>query len=119
MAQVSGNKVTTIQASKNLGTVINTQVSGDKSNGSVGYKKITNVKPTQVSGLNKTTNYMGVNDEGIDIRKAKKIDEKALATNQYESKAAIFKNATDRLNGVTESKESEEDEVPGPGGSGE
>ena len=116
MAQVSGNKVNTIQASKNLGTVINTQVSGDKSNGSVGYKKITNVKPTQVSGLNKTTNYMGVNDEGMDIRKAKKIDEKALATNQYESKAAIFKNATDRLNGVTDtiattSVESEEPEA--------
>ena len=102
MAQVSGNKVTTIQASKNLGTVINTQVSGNKSNSSIGYKKITNVKPTQVSGLNKTTNYIGVNDEGMDIRKAKKIDKKALATNQYESKAAIFKDTTDKLNGVTD-----------------
>ena len=110
MAQVSGNKVTTIQASKNLGTVINTQVSGDKSNGSVGYKKITNVKPTQVSGLNKTTNYMGINEEGMDIRAAKKVDETALATNQYESKAAIFKDATDRLNGVIENEEPEEDE---------
>lgn len=98
MAQVSGNKVTTIQASKNLGTVINTQVSGDKSNGSVGYKKITNVKPTQVSGLNKTTNYMGINEEGIDIRKAKKIDETALATNQYEAKAAILAEADAKLN---------------------
>ena len=116
MAQVSGNKVTTIQASKNLGTVINTQVSGDKSNGSVGYKKITNVKPTQVSGLNKTVNYMGINAEGMDIRKAKKIDEKALATNHYDSKAAILKDAADRLNGVTEtiataSEESEETET--------
>lgn len=98
MAQVSGNKVTAIQASKNLGTVINTQVSGDKSNGSVGYKKLTNVKPTQVSGLNKTTNYMGINEEGIDIRKAKKIDETALATNQYEAKAAILAEADAKLN---------------------
>ena len=98
MAQVSGSKVTTIQASKNLGTVVNTQVSGEKSNGKLGYKKLTNGKPTQVSGLNKTTNYMGINTEGMDIRAAKKIDEKALATNQYEAKAAILKDAADRLN---------------------
>lgn len=98
MAQVSGNKVTTIQASKNLGTVVDTQVSGEKANGRLGYKKITNVAPTQVSGLNKTTNYMGINVEGMDIRAAKKIDEKALATNHYDSKAAILKEAADRLN---------------------
>ena len=110
MAQVSGNKVTTVQASKNLGTVVNTQVSGEKSNGKLGYKKLTNGKPTQVSGLNKTTYYMGINTEGMDIRAAKKVDETALATNQYESKAAIFKDATDRLNGVIENEEPEEDE---------
>ena len=98
MAQVSGSKVTTIQASKNLGTVVNTQVSGEKSNGKLGYKKLTNVQPTQVSGLNKTVNYMGINAEGMDIRAAKKIDEKALATNHYDSKAAILKDAADRLN---------------------
>ena len=40
--QVSGNKVQSIQASKNLGTVVNTQVSGEKSNGQLGYRKITN-----------------------------------------------------------------------------
>ena len=113
MAQVSGNKVTAIQASKNLGTVINTQVSGDKSNGSVGYKKLTNVKPTQVSGLNKTTNYMGINEEGMDIRKAKKIDETALATNQYEAKAAILAEADAKLNetvnAVAEASEASEE----------
>ena len=98
MAQVSGNKVSTVQASKNLGTVVNTQVSGEKSNGALGYKKITNVQPSQVSGLNKTTNYMGINEEGMDIRAAKKIDEKALATNHYDAKAAILKEAADRLN---------------------
>ena len=98
MAQVSGNKVSTVQASKNLGTVINTQVSGEKSNGKLGYKKLTNGKPSQVSGLNKTTNYMGINEEGMDIRAAKKIDEKALATNQYEAKAAILAEADAKLN---------------------
>lgn len=98
MAQVSGNKVTTIQASKNLGTVVNTQVSGEKSNGQLGYRKITDVVPTQVSGLNKTTNYMGINEEGIDIRAAKKVDETALATNQYEAKAAILAEADAKLN---------------------
>lgn len=98
MAQVSGNKVTTIQASKNLGTVVNTQVSGEKSNGQLGYRKITDVAPTQVSGLNKTTNYMGINEEGIDIRAAKKVDETALATNQYEAKAAILAEADAKLN---------------------
>lgn len=98
MAQVSGSKVTTIQASKNLGTVVNTQVSGEKSNGKLGYKKLTNVQPTQVSGLNKTTNYMGINEEGMDIRAAKKIDEKALATNNYDAKATILKEAANKLN---------------------
>lgn len=98
MAQVSGNKVSTVQASKNLGTVINTQVSGEKSNGALGYKKITNVQPSQVSGLNKTTNYMGINEEGMDIRAAKKIDEKALATNHYDAKAAILAEADAKLN---------------------
>lgn len=116
MAQVSGNKINTVQASKNLGTIIDTQVSGEKSNGTFAYRKLTNVAATQVSGLNKTVNYMGINAEGMDIRKAKKIDETALATNQYESKAAIFKDATDRLNGVTEAiaTVSEEVEVEEP-----
>ena len=98
MAQVSGNKINTIQASKNLGTVINTQVSGEKSNGQLAYRKVTNVVPTQVSGLNKTTNYMGINEEGMDIRAAKKVDETALATNQYEAKAAILAEADAKLN---------------------
>ena len=65
--QVSGNKIHTIQASKNLGTVINTQVSGDKVNATYEYRKITNVKPTQVSGERHLTNYTGINSEGTNI----------------------------------------------------
>ena len=116
MAQVSGNKINTVQASKNLGTIIDTQVSGEKSNGTFAYRKLTNVAATQVSGQNKTTNYMGINAEGMDIRKAKKIDEKALATNHYDAKAALYKDIADRLNESTNAiaTASEEVEVEEP-----
>lgn len=81
--QVSGIKQLNIQPSRNEGTIINTQVSGNFVNGVWEYKKITNVKPTQVSGEVHNTNYMGINDEGMDIRAAKKItgDELNVITN--------------------------------------
>ena len=92
--QVSGNKIHTIQASKNLGTVINTQVSGAASSAQHEYKKLTNVQATQVSGQQKLTNYMGINDEGIDIFTAKKHAENELnlETNPtiYEAKQNII-----------------------------
>lgn len=113
MAQVSGNKINTVQASKNLGTVVNTQVSGDKSNGTLEYRKLTNVAATQVSGQNKTTNYIGINDEGMDIRAAKKIDEKALTTNHYEAKAAILKEANAKLNNTTEAVNAASEDLEG------
>lgn len=71
--QVSGNKQLNIQPSKNQGTVVNTVVSGNSINAVHEYKKITDVLPTQVSGERHNTNYMGINDEGMNIRGAKKI----------------------------------------------
>lgn len=92
--QVSGNKIRTIQASKNLGTVINTQVSGVASSAQHAYKKLTNVEATQVSGQQKLTNYMGINDEGMDIFAVKKHAENELnlTTNPtiYEAKQNII-----------------------------
>lgn len=99
--QVSGNKVHTIQASKNLGTVINTQVSGEKSAAQHGYKKLTNVQATQVSGQQKLTNYMGINDEGMDIFAAKKHAENELnlETNPtiYEGKQNIIADVNAKI----------------------
>ncbi|MCQ2968536.1 MAG: hypothetical protein MJ191_00165 [Clostridium sp.] len=78
--QVSGLKNTNITPSKNLGTKVNTIVPGTaehpsniSSDAQLGYKKVTDVLPTQVSGEVHNTNYMGINDEGMDIREAKKI----------------------------------------------
>lgn len=101
MAQVSGNKINTVQASKNLGTVVDTQVSGAKSNGTLEYRKLTNVAATQVSGQNKTTNYMGINAEGMDIRAAKKIDETALTKNHYKAKSDLYEDIIYNLNKQT------------------
>lgn len=105
--QVSGNKVHTIQASKNLGTVINTQVSGEKSAAQHGYKKLTNVQATQVSGQQNLTNYMGINDEGMDIFATKKHaeDELNLETNPtiYEGK----QNIIDEVNAKIETQEAD------------
>ena len=97
MPQVSGNKVQTIQPSKNMGTVINNEVSGNKIDAVHEYKKITNVLPTQVDGQDKMTNYMGINDEGMDIMAAKKItgNELNVQTNPtvYDAKATTIHNA--------------------------
>lgn len=95
--QVSGNKVQSIQASKNLGTVVNTQVSGEKSNGQLGYKKITNVQKTHLGGLNKMTNYMGINNEGMNIMETKKVDESFYAKNQYDCKNEALVAAAETL----------------------
>ena len=73
MAQVSGNKVNYVPASKNLGTVINNQVSGNKVDAKLEYNKITDVAKTQLDGQQKLTNYMGINDEGMNIFAAKKV----------------------------------------------
>lgn len=81
--QVSGNKQLNVQPSKNLGTVINTEVSGNSREGRLEYRKITDVQPTQVSGEVHNTNYMGVNDEGMDIRAAKKITGNELNVQTY------------------------------------
>ena len=49
MSQVSGNKINAIQPSKNIGTVVNTHVSGEAVNDAkLAYKKLTDVQPTQV-----------------------------------------------------------------------
>lgn len=79
MSQVSGNKINAIQASKNLGTVVNTQVSGNAiNNARHEYRKNTDVQATQVDGNRHLTNYMGVNNEGMDILAAKKISNNEL-----------------------------------------
>lgn len=98
MSQVSGNKINTIQPSKNIGTVVNTHVSGEAVNDAkLAYRKLTDVQPTQVSGERHNTNYMGINEEGMDIREAKKItgNELNVQTNPtiWDGKAAILKAA--------------------------
>lgn len=98
MSQVSGNKINTIQPSKNIGTVVNTHVSGEAVNDAkLAYRKLTDVQPTQVSGERHNTNYMGINEEGMDIRAAKKItgNELNVQTNPtiWDGKAAILKAA--------------------------
>lgn len=105
--QVSGKKVHTIQASKNLGTVINTQVSGEKSAAQHGYKKLTNVQATQVSGQQKLTNYMGINDEGMDIFATKKHAENEL---NLETNPTIYEgkqNIIDEVNAKIETQEAD------------
>ncbi len=101
MGQVSGNKIQSIMPSKNIGTKINTQVSGNKIDAKHEYNKITDVQKTQLDGQQKVTNYMGINDEGMDIMKAKKItgDELNVITNPtiWEGKAKILKAADERI----------------------
>ncbi len=98
MAQVSGNKIEAIQPSKNVGTVIDTQVSGEAvNNAKLEYRKITEVQASQVSGEVHNTNYMGINEEGMDIRAAKKVtgNELNVQTNPtvWDAKASIIDNA--------------------------
>lgn len=98
MSQVSGNKINAIQPSKNVGTVVNTHVSGNAVNDAkLEYRKLTDVQPTQVSGERHNTNYMGINEEGMDIRAAKKItgNELNVQTNPtiWDGKAAIIEGA--------------------------
>ena len=101
MGQVSGNKIQSIMPSKNIGTKINTQVSGNKIDAKHEYNKITDVQKTQLDGQQKVTNYMGINDEGMDIMKAKKVtgDELNVITNPtiWEGKAKILKAADERI----------------------
>lgn len=98
MSQVSGNKINAIQPSKNVGTVVNTHVSGNAINDAkLEYRKLTDVAATQVSGERHNTNYMGINEEGMDIRAAKKItgNELNVQTNPtiWDGKAAIIEGA--------------------------
>lgn len=105
--QVSGEKVHAVQASKNLGTVINTQVSGEKSAAQHGYKKLTNVQATQVSGQQKLTNYMGINDEGMNIFATKKHAENEL---NLETNPTIYEgkqNIIDEVNAKIETQEAD------------
>jgi hypothetical protein len=99
--QVSGTKQLNIQPSKNLGTVIDTQVSGNYREGVHQYKKITDVQNTQVSGERHNTNYMGINDEGMDIREAKKITGNELNVETYptaqKAKATFISNANEEI----------------------
>lgn len=102
MSQVSGNKINAIQPSKNLGTVIDTQVSGEAVNNATHeYRKVTDVQPTQVSGEVHNTNYMGINEEGMDIRAAKKItgNELNVQTNPtiWDAKATIINEANAKI----------------------
>ena len=102
MSQVSGNKINTIQPSKNVGTVIDTQVSGEAvNNAELAYRKVTDVQPTQVSGEVHNTNYMGINAEGMDIRAAKKItgNELNVQTNPtiWKGKATIIEEANAKI----------------------
>lgn len=85
MAQVSGNKVGTIQPSKNLGTVIDNQVSGNKVEAYLKYKKLTEVKNTQVAGENILTNYMGINKAGMNIFVTKKISKTDESLGKYDT----------------------------------
>jgi hypothetical protein len=99
--QVSGNKQLNIQPSKNQGTIINTQVSGNYREGVHEYKKITDVQPTQVSGERHNTNYMGINDEGMDIRAAKKITGNELNVETFptaqKAKDTFIENANEEI----------------------
>lgn len=99
--QVSGNKQLNIQPSKNLGTVINTEVSGNAREGKYEYRKITDVQPTQVSGERHNTNYMGINDEGMDIRAAKKITGNELNVQTFptaqKAKDTFIENANEEI----------------------
>lgn len=116
--QVSGNKQLNIQPSKNLGTVINTEVSGNYKKGVYAYKKITDVQPTQVSGEVHNTNYMGVNDEGMDIRGTKKITGDELNVQTYptaEDARADFIADANELIAQQEAEAKKHPVEPGPG----
>lgn len=109
MSQVSGNKINAIQPSKNIGTVVNTHVSGEAVNDAkLAYRKLTDVQPTQVSGERHNTNYMGINEEGMDIREAKKItgNELNVQTNPtiWDGKAAILTAANTEIAKQEEAK---------------
>lgn len=99
--QVSGNKIFNIQPSKNLGTAPKTQLSGKAVEATHEYRKLTNVKPTQVSGGRHFTNYMGINDEGMNIFTTKKIDGDGLGVEKhptaYEMKNWIIENANSAI----------------------
>lgn len=99
--QVSGNKIFNIQPSKNLGTAPKTQLSGKAVEATHEYRKLTNVKPTQVSGGRHFTNYMGINDEGMNIFTTKKINGDVLGVEKhptaYEMKNWIIENANSAI----------------------
>ena len=99
--QVSGNKIFNIQPSKNLGTAPKTQLSGKSVEATHEYRKLTNVKPTQVSGERHFTNYMGINNEGMNIFTTKKIDGHELNVTKhptaYEMKNWIIENANSAI----------------------
>lgn len=99
--QVSGNKIFNIQPSKNLGTAPKTQLSGKAVEATHEYRKLTNVKPTQVSGGRHFTNYMGINDEGMNIFTTKKINGDVLGIEKhptaYEMKNWIIENANSAI----------------------
>lgn len=99
--QVSGNKVNTIQASKNLGTVINTQLAGNKIDAKHEYNKITDVKPTQVAGERHLTNYTGINSEGTNIFENKNTVNDteffAQSVNNYTKKDMIIADANELI----------------------
>lgn len=102
MSQTANNKINNVQPSKNLGTVIDTQVSGEAhNNAKLEYRKLTDVKNTQVSGEVHNTNYMGINDEGIDIRNAKKITGNELNVQThptfYAGRASIIAQANEAI----------------------
>lgn len=101
MAQVSGNKINHVPASRNLGTVINNQVSGNKIDAKHEYRKLTDVEKTQLDGQQKLTNYMGINDEGMNIFEAKKVtgDELNVRTNPtiWDAKNKIIAEANEAL----------------------
>lgn len=101
MGQVSGNKIQRIMPSKNIGTKINTQVSGNKVDAKHEYNKITDVQKTQLDGQQKVTNYMGINDAGMDIMKAKKVtgNELNVQTNPtiWGGRANILKAANETI----------------------
>lgn len=116
--QVSGNKQVNIQPSKNLGTVINTEVSGNYKKGVHAYRKITDVQPTQVSGEVHNTNYMGINDEGMDIRGTKKITGNELNVQTYptaEDAKADFIADANELIAQQEAEAKKHPVKPGPG----
>lgn len=97
MSQVTGNKIHTVQASKNLGTVINTQVSGENTTAIQESKARNKGVKTQLAGLNKMANYMGTNDEGMNIFETKKVDKTFYQKDQYTCQSDIIKKANEEI----------------------